>query len=57
MAESCTSPEKRGSLIGRKNEPIDYVIQYTILAPFPLNKIHVEPQNMWCPNKDDTAYS
>ncbi len=28
-----------------------------IFAPFLLNKIHVEPQNIRCPNKDNTAYS
>ncbi len=30
-------------------------VKRAILAP--LNKIHVEPQNIWCPNKDNTAYS
>ncbi len=28
-----------------------------IFAPFLPNKVHVEPQNIWCPNKDNTAYS
>ncbi len=32
-------------------------VKRAILAPFLLNKIHVEPQNIWCPNKDNTAYS
>ncbi len=32
-------------------------VKRAILAPFPPNKIHVEPQNIWCPNKDNTAYS
>ncbi len=28
-----------------------------IFAPFLPNQIHVEPQNIWCPNKDNMAYS
>ncbi len=32
-------------------------VKRAILAPFLLNKIRMEPQNIWCPNKDSTAYS
>ncbi len=32
-------------------------VKRAILAPFLPNKIHVEPQHIWCPNKDNTAYS
>ncbi len=32
-------------------------VKRVILAPFPLNKIHVESQNIWPPYKDNTAYS
>ncbi len=30
-------------------------VKRAIVAPFLLNKIYVEPQNIWCPNKDNTA--
>ncbi len=32
-------------------------VKRAILAPFLPNKIHVEPQNIWCPNIDNTAYN
>ncbi len=32
-------------------------VKRAILAPFLPNKIHVEPQNIWCPDKDNTAYN
>ncbi len=32
-------------------------VKRAILAPFLPNKIHLEQQNIWCPNKDNTAYS
>ncbi len=30
-------------------------VKRDILAHFLPNKIHLEPQNIWCPNKDNTA--
>ncbi len=32
----------------------NFNVKRAILAPFLPNKIHVEPQNIWCPNKDNT---
>ncbi len=32
-------------------------VKRAILAPFLPNKIHVEPQNIWCPNIDNMAYN
>ncbi len=56
--------QKKHYLAKTLTEPIDLMqgsatfnVKRAILAPFPPNKIHVEPQNIWCPNKDNTAYS
>ncbi len=43
--------------VGLEQGSATFNVKRDTLVPFPQNKIHVEPQNIWCPNKDNTAYS
>ncbi len=44
-------------IIYLEQESATFNAKRAIFAPFLPNKINVEPQNIWCPNKDNTAYS
>ncbi len=47
----------QGTYVRLEQRSAIFNIKRAILAPFLPNKIHLEPQNIRCPNKDNTAYS